>query len=296
MELDEAIGRFLRGMKAADRSSRTVRWYEDILRRFERRGGALTVDALEEYLAERKSEVAHSSFAGEHRAFRRFCSWLVARKHMPNNPMLEIERPRRADPPAPNVATDEIVLRLLEAANGSKFARRDRAIVMVLADTGARLSEFLAITMTNLQVIHERGVEYGRAVIVGKGRKRRVLMIGPAAMSELAAWITERPPEAGDCIWWSEQGQPLTATGIQQILRRLSKRAGLKRVMNPHSFRHGFALAGIANGEDIRTVQYMLGHSQITTTARYLSLSDKMVSDAHDRVSESRFAHVPPLR
>lgn len=296
LELEEAIGKFLRSLTASGRSPRTVRWYADILKRFARRGGELTVDAIEDYLAARRGEVAHASFMGEHRAFRRFCSWLVARKHIPSNPMTEIERPRRADPPPPNVATTEIIWRLLAAADDSRYPLRDRALVLVLADTGARLSEFLAITMDNLQVIHQNGVEYGRAVVVGKGRKRRPLLIGPDAMSALAAWIAERPDAAGNCIWWSDQGAPLTGTGVQQVLLRLSKRAGLKRSMGPHSFRHGFAVEFLDHGGNIRTLQLLMGHENILTTARYLQLADKSVQNAHEQVSELRFANVPPPR
>jgi integrase/recombinase XerD len=293
MELEEAIGKFLRALAAADRSERTIHWYSDILRRFQCRGGRLTAESIEEYLSARRCEISHASLAGEHRTFRRFCSWLVTRGYLAASPMEHIARPGRADPPEPTVATTAVVKQLLFAANGSKRPLRDRALLIVLADTGARLSEFLAITMANLQVVHEQHVDYGQVVILGKGRKRRKLLIGPAAMSELAAWITERPPEAGDCIWWSDQGRPLKASGVRMILRRLSARAGLKKTINPHAFRHGFAVAFLEAGGDIRTLQLDLGHADITTTARYLQLVDTSVRQVHHRISRQRFETLP---
>lgn len=293
MELEEAIVRFERSMRASDRSPRTVRWYLDILRRFQARGGGLSVEALEEYLADRKPEVSHATFAGEHRAFRRFCSWLEKRGYLDRNPMLAIDRPRHADPPPPKVATKPIINRLLVAANDSRWPLRDRALVLVLADTGARLSEFLAITEDNLQIIHRPEADFGRAVIVGKNNKRRPLLIGPAAMSELAAWLVERPPDAGRVIWVSEQGGSLTCVGVQQLLRRLSQRAGLPQAINPHAFRYGAAVEFLELGGDIRRLQLMLGHSDIKMTEHYLQLTDLSVSDEHARVSEQRFAYVP---
>jgi site-specific recombinase XerD len=182
---------------------------------------------------------------------------------------------------------------LFLAANDSQQPLRDRALVLVLADTGARLSEFLAITLTNLQVVHEEHGDYGQVVILGKGRKRRKLLIGPAAMSALAAWIAERPDDAGDCIWCHDHGAPLKAAGVRMILRRLSQRANLKKIMNPHAFRHGFAVTFLEFGGDIRTLQLTLGHADITTTARYLQLVDTSVRETHDRISRQRFASLP---
>ncbi len=294
MELEEAIGKFLRSLAAAGRSERTIRWYGDILRRFQVRGGALTVEAIEEYLSARRREISHASLAGEHRTFRRFCSWLKGRGYIADNPMDKIARPGRSDPPEPTVATTAIVKQLLLAANESKYPLRDRALLLVLADSGARLSEFLSISLRNLQVVHDaNGYDYGQVVIVGKGRKRRKLLIGPAAMSELAAWIADRPPEARDCIWWSDQGGPLKAAGVRMILRRLSLRAGLPKTINPHAFRHGFAVSYLELGGDIRTLQLTLGHADITTTARYLQLVDTSIKQVHDRISLVRFASLP---
>jgi integrase/recombinase XerC/integrase/recombinase XerD len=290
--LEEAIEAFLEGMDAGGRAAKTLRWYSDILHRFADRGGELTRSSVVRYLAQRRREVSPASHAGEHRALRRWCNWLLEKQLIAENPMVLVDRPKPVDT-VPRVATANIVLSLVAAANDSKYPARDRALILTLADTGARLSEFLQITMDNLQIVHSDGVDYGQAWIVGKGARRRRLLIGPDATTELTCWIAERPPEAEKTIWWSDRGNPLSESGVRLILKRLSDRAGLDEHINPHAFRHGCAVDFLEHGGDIRNLQLILGHTQLTTTARYLQLVDRQIREAHDRVSAARFAHLP---
>jgi site-specific recombinase XerD len=233
-------------------------------------------------------KLSEESIRGEHRALRHFCKWLLKHKLISENPMDLVEAPSPTET-VPRIATDQTAITLALAAGGSKYPLRDQALVLVLADTGARLSEFLGITIDNLVITHDVDGDHGEVRLLGKGRRRRRLLIGRTALTTLCDWIAERPPEAGSCIWWSDRGAPLTESGVRLILRRLSRRAGLPEDINPHAFRHGCAVDAITHGADLRTVQLLLGHSQITTTVHYLALADQAIKTSHDRISDARF-------
>jgi site-specific recombinase XerD len=288
LNMNEAVETFLLALKGAGRAPKSLLWYRAILCRFAERAGELSPLAITAYLATRQDEVAPSTVAGEYRALRRFINWCLTQELLTVNPLAKVEAPREPET-VPRIATAETALLLVAAADSGRWPQRDRALVMALADSGARVSELLSMTTQNLHVIHKADGDHGEVLLIGKGRRRRRLLFGRVAMREVQAWIAARPPEAGTWIWWGERGSPLTRYGVRLLLDRLSHRAGLPEVINPHAFRHGCAIDNLVNGADVRTVQLILGHRNVATTIRYLHLADQVVADAHDKLSDRRW-------
>ncbi len=169
---------------------------------------------------------------------------------------------------------DEDLQRLLAACDV-----RDRAIVLLLLDTGLRVSEAAGIGLADLR-------PDGTIKVRGKGARERVVPVGAATRRAIAGVLEGRAPSAGDApLFTGAAGGRLTLTGIQQLLRRLRTRAGVARRCNPHTFRHTFAHRYLMNGGDVFTLQRMLGHSSLEMVRRYVALADGDMATRHRAAS-----------
>ncbi len=196
------------------------------------------------------------------------------------DPTTKLRAPRH-ERRLPNVLTRDEVAKLLEQPVGSEpTALRDRALLEVMYACGLRASEAITLEVSDLDL--ESGVLRAR----GKGSKERLVPVGSAAARALAAYLRRgRPQLAGDrlqaCLFLNRRGGGLTRQGLYKIVQRHARSAGLEQRMSPHTLRHTFATHLLAGGCDLRSLQEMLGHADITTTQLYTHLSAERLRDVY---------------
>ncbi|HEX7083598.1 MAG TPA: tyrosine recombinase [Gaiellaceae bacterium] len=276
-EVDPDVEGFL-ALLAARRASRTVEAYRrdlaDLARHLDRPVGAARVEDLERWVAAQRSAgrspatIARRTAAA--RSFFRHQQLLGAR---PDNPAAELALPRRPRK-LPRTLSPAEVVRLIEAARGTTpRALRDGALVELLYGAGLRVSEAVGLDRTRVD-LEEKLVR-----VLGKGDKERVVPIGTHAVEALRRYLSRgRPfldrrhrPE----LFLNARGGGLTRSGAFLILRRLAAKAGLEpERVHPHLLRHSFATHLLDGGADLRSVQEMLGHADLTTTELYTHVSD----------------------
>ncbi|MDQ3247926.1 MAG: tyrosine-type recombinase/integrase [Chloroflexota bacterium] len=185
--------------------------------------------------------------------------------------------PKLAMPKLPKTIKPAIppqdILQLLDAC----LTARDRCVILVLLDTGARASEFVALNVGDIDP-NTGDV----SIFEGKGRKSRIVFLSARTRREIARhWREEGKPEAREPMWTNPNtGQRLTDSGLRQLLERLAIRAGVPHV-NPHRFRHTFAITSLRNGVPIYLLARMMGHSTIDVLKAYLDIAVDDVREAH---------------
>ena len=240
-----------------------------------------TLDDLETYTAQLRADgLSPATLARRTAAARTFFRHLQLIGAREDNPAAEVALPRRTRSLPRTLSAGEAE-RLVEAASGTTpRALRDRALVELLYGAGLRVSEAIGLERSGVD-LDERAVR-----VLGKGGKERVVPVGRQAVEALRRYLSRgRPyldrrhrPE----LFLNARGGALTRSGAFLILRRLAEAAGLEpgRV-HPHLLRHSFATHLIEGGADLRSVQEMLGHADLSTTELYTHVSDRRRRDAY---------------
>jgi site-specific recombinase XerD len=275
---DPDLDRFLLNL-AARRSPRTIDAYRrDLSRLGDFRDGPVgeaTVADLERWVAAMRADgLAQSTIARRVSAARSYFRHLGLIGARDDNPAAELSLPRRSRrlPRALSPAETE---RLIEAAAGSTpRALRDRALVELLYGAGLRVSEAVGLEKSAIDL------EARIVRVVGKGDKERLVPLGRPAAEALRRYLALGRPHLDrryrPDLFLNARGGQLTRAGAFLILRRLAEKAGLEpgRV-HPHLLRHSFATHLLEGGADLRSVQEMLGHADLSTTERYTHVSDR---------------------
>ncbi|MBZ0307618.1 MAG: tyrosine-type recombinase/integrase, partial [Anaerolineae bacterium] len=181
------------------------------------------------------------------------------------NPMKGIRFPQPAKQ-APKGVSIEDFIKMLQAAGDDEAGIRDRALLAFLADTGCRLSGLLSLKMENLFL------KDGRAIVSEKGMGFRPVRFTHITARLLAQWLAVRESDTPHVFVSMSSGKGLSESGVNQMLKRLKTRAGVKGNINPHAFRHNFARAYLQSGGDLATLAKLLGHKNINTTASFYAL------------------------
>ena len=232
-------------------------------------------------------------------AWRGFYLWLANQKGLVNkSPLSDIKAPKR-NKPLPKALSVEQAINLVESANkesvqADTFLRaRDRAIVELLYSSGLRLSELLGVDLTPIETKEYASsgwidFEAGEVMVLGKGKKRRTVPVGEAALHALKDWLVVRSNYAStdkgvvQALFINKQGKRASARTIQQHLAALAVKAGLPTHVHPHMLRHSFASHVLQSSGDLRAVQEMLGHASITSTQIYTALDFQHLAQAYD--------------
>jgi len=200
-----------------------------------------------------------------YKAIQRFFNWLKDEQLIVKTPMQNIKPPKKEQRIVKPFSQQDID-NLLLLCSGNHFVNiRNRAIILVFLDTGLRLAELAGIQLND--------VDFDRETIkvMGKGAKERVVRAGKTAQKALLKYLLSRH-DNHPCLWVTEEGRPLSKTGVQTTIKRLCYRAEIKDAKwGPHSFRHTFGTQALLNGADIREVQSLLGHSTLKTTLTYVA-------------------------
>jgi integrase/recombinase XerD len=263
----------------ARRAPRTVDAYRrDLAQLSAWRGGPVgqaTTEELERWLAGMRADgVAPSTAARRVAAVRSFFRHQMLLGVREDNPAAALQLPRRART-LPRTLSPSEAERLIEAAAGTTpRSMRDRALVELMYGAGLRVSEATGL--------HRRSVDLDDRIVraLGKGSKERIVPLGRPAVEALRRYIAMGRPHldrrSRPELFLNARGGPLTRAGAFLILRRLAEKAGLepKRV-HPHLLRHSFATHLLEGGADLRSVQEMLGHADLSTTELYTHVSDR---------------------
>jgi len=258
------------------KSPRTVRAYRETVTRFLRllpedvaRPNDVQADHIYGYLGsftDRSLETRHRYF----REVRCFFNWLVDLNYLERSPFRGLKNVRLPQRIVEPFSVTEIEA-LLHACGDTTMSERDRAVVLVLLDTGARCSEVVQLKIEDLDLESRR-----LRILHGKGNKQRVVPFAARCAAALSAYLVARGADPGPLFVAGTRHRGLTAdvalrpNGLKQLLRRLGRRAGVEKV-HAHRFRHTFATWAIQHDARELDVQYLLGHSSPDMVRRYSS-------------------------
>lgn len=291
--MSHMIDRFLRYAEfERNFSAHTLRAYRKDLEEFAEflgvrnsfRPGEVTPLKLRQFLALLRSR--QSSRATIHRklaAIRSFYRFLVRQGLAESNPAKSVSTPKM-EKKLPTFLDETQVQKLLGAPKGDAFqAVRDRAILETLYSTGCRVSELVAANMDDLDLVSES------LTARGKGRKVRLCPLGRCAVSALRAYLehrkrlAERPRSDRHALFLNRAGARLSGRSVGRLLEKYIKQEGLAVRASPHTLRHSFATHLLNRGADLRAVQELLGHANLSTTQIYTHVTTERLKEVYDR-------------
>ncbi|MBN8610793.1 MAG: site-specific tyrosine recombinase XerD [Deltaproteobacteria bacterium] len=235
---------------------------------------------LSRFLAHRSREgLGARSQARLLSALRGLFGYLVAEKHVRADPT-ELIDPPRAPKKLPVVLSRDEVLALLEAPDEeTPRGLRDGAMLHTMYAAGLRVSELVGLTLGDVNL------ETGFVQAFGKGGKRRIVPLGAPARRRIERWRLEVrsrwAPDSSRALFVTHLGKPMTRQGFFALVRRYALQAGITKTISPHKLRHSFATHLLLGGADLRAVQTMLGHADITTTQVYTHVTGDHLSHVH---------------
>ena len=243
---------------------------------------AVRTQDITDYLAMRKGDgIAASSLRIELIALKIFFRWLAARGHRQGDPA-EPVLPPRVELRLPDTLNEVEVQRLIESVQGQgPLDLRDRAMLEIFYASGLRISEVTGARLENLNL------DEGFIRITGKGNKTRLVPVGAAARSAVQRWLeVARPklvkPKTQSFIFLNRNGGRLTTARVWQIVKERAALAGMDPAkVHPHLLRHSFATHLLGNGADLRVIQEMLGHADISTTQIYTHVDQRRLKETH---------------
>ncbi|HEX7063002.1 MAG TPA: site-specific tyrosine recombinase XerD [Woeseiaceae bacterium] len=238
---------------------------------------------LLDFLARRvESGAKPRSTARQLSSFRRFFRYMMQEGLRDNDPTADIDMPRIGRS-LPRTLTEDEVDALLQAPNTDEpLGHRDRAMLELLYATGLRVSEL--INLRQSQVNFNQGV----LRIVGKGDRERLIPLGDEALRWLSEFIESPRMEIllerqTDYLFPTRRGDRMTRQAFWHIIKRYAQKAGIKKKLSPHSLRHAFATHLLNRGADLRVVQLLLGHSDLSTTQIYTHVARERLKDLHSQ-------------
>ena len=206
-------------------------------------------------------------------SIKSFYIFLVKRNFIKNSPLNDVVTPKQEKYLPESMSEDEVD-KLLNSPNvANKIENRDKAMIEMLYATGMRISELVNLKMTD--------VDMKRCVVkvFGKGSKERLVPFGETALDSLKAYLNERVQSSSKEIFLSNRGKKMTRVAFWQRVKIYLVRENLKNSISPHTLRHAFATHLLNRGADLRSVQLLLGHSDLSTTQIYTHIAKQRLSD-----------------
>lgn len=212
-------------------------------------------------------------------ACRGFFRYLLAQRLVKTNPFTGATAPK-ADKRLPKVMSVDQVSLLVAVADKEPLAIRDRAIMELLYSSGLRLSE-----LTGLDMLH-MDLSGGLVRVTGKGNKQREVPVGRLALAAIRDWLAVRPsmaPASEPALFVSSRGRRISNRTVQQRIRLWARKQGLDTIVHPHMLRHSFATHVLESSGELRAVQELLGHANISTTQVYTHLDFQHLATVYDK-------------
>ena len=256
-------------------------YFEFILSNWDKNISAITKDFIEEYINVKKSAgSASTTIARIIASIRSYHKFLVSEDLVEQNPSVLLSSPR-LQKFRPDALSEEEINAITEAIDDSyQFAKRDKAIIEMLYSCGIRVTELCDLETSNL-IFEDDLIR-----VMGKGSKERLLPIGGRAKRFLNDYLDYSRHKlikktSSSSIFVSRNGKPLTRAMINNILKKWCRAAGITKSISPHTLRHSFATHLLEGGADLRFVQALLGHSDISTTQIYTHLDKHHLKEVY---------------
>lgn len=300
MILEKAVDLFLTA-RTGEIAPSTVAWYASHLKNLCAPLGHRPLDSitLDDLRAWRMDVVTHNTRYDDHpyrpsanttglspttqhdrvMVARIFFAWCLEEGLLTTNPAARLHPPRRPKNQEPKAISEDDIRALHLIAQPSP---RDHALIHCLAETGCRVAGLTTLTLNAVNL------NTGELTVTEKGNKTRPVYLLADGCSALRAWLTVRPAVAHEYVFVARLGNPLTTSGVYQILARLAEEAGVNHA-NPHAFRHAFARGMLQSGLSLEAVSDLMGHSSIVVTAESYAIWTKgELHGKHTAASEKR--------
>jgi len=214
-------------------------------------------------------------------SLRSWCRFLRRQGKLDQDPAAGLRGPRK-DKALPHFLPAEGIQKMLALPVGENpLSRRDRALLETAYSAGVRVAELVGLNLEDLDL------DESCATVRGKGRRERIVFLGPQALESIHSWMPDRDtmakPKAAQALFLNKNGTRLTVRSVGRILSKYLGPAGLDPNASPHSLRHSFATHLLNQGADIRGVQELLGHKSLATTQIYTHLSTTKLRDHYTK-------------
>jgi tyrosine recombinase XerC len=212
-------------------------------------------------------------------SLRSFFRFLTREGYIKTNPILILSSPK-SDKHLPQFLTEEEVGRLISSTfSGGKIderSLRDRAILETFYSTGIRISELVGLSTDDIDFIG------GIIKVMGKGKKERIVPIGEAALTSIKNYFNKRKKQS-QAVFLNKNGKRITDRGVRDIVYKYLRLASIKHGVSPHTLRHSFATHLLNRGADLRSIQELLGHANLSTTQIYTHLTTDRLKSVYDK-------------
>lgn len=290
MDLNESAEQFLSYLQSARRlSPHTLSGYRRDLDQFLNfcaeqhflRPAAIDMAAIRHFVGQRRAAgTGGRSIQRQLSALRTYFNYLVREGHCENNPALGIQAPK-SPKRLPKALSPEDLEQMLSGAPDSWIATRDQAIAELFYSSGLRLAELISLNKQSIQFAD------ALVTVTGKGNKARTVPVGKMAVAALKAWLKIRdlhcPDPTESALFISQRGTRLSPRSIQLRLKAMAQQQGLYQAVHPHMLRHSFASHLLESSSDLRAVQELLGHANLSTTQVYTHLDFQHLSKVYDK-------------
>jgi len=239
--------------------------------------GKIDYLTLRKYLATLKEKnLANRSVNRRLSTLRSFFKFLTREGLVKTNPISSLSSPKQ-EKHLPLFLTEEEVTKLIDSVMPKdERGFRDRAILETFYSTGIRISELAGLGRDDIDFIG------GIVKVMGKGKKERIVPIGDKAISAVRDYLNKRSKDI-EAIFLNKSGRRITTRGIRNIVGKYIRLAGMKHGVSPHTLRHSFATHLLNRGADLRSVQELLGHANLSTTQIYTHLTTDRLKNVYDK-------------
>jgi len=242
----------------------------------------INIDILTEYINHLSKRLSRRSLARSISAIRTFFKFLILEGIIHENPARFLEVPKISKTLPGILNEHEIELLLNQPSSSTPIGLRDKAMIELLYATGVRVSELVNLKLSDIDL------NVGYIKVRGKGSKERFVPIGEKAISVLKEYIDKArakfdKKKGSPYLFLNNRGKPFSRQGFWKILKAYARKAGVKKRITPHIIRHSFATHLLKNGADLRSVQMMLGHSDISTTQIYTHIDRSYLKEVYNR-------------
>ncbi len=238
--------------------------------------------SLLSYMAIRSGQVSARSSARSLSSLRRFFRWMLREDLIETDPSASIKSPK-LNKTLPGSLTEQEIEALLAAPDtGNAYGLRDKAMLELMYASGLRVSELINLELGQIDV------RLGVLKVLGKGNKERLVPVGEQALDSLADYMKTGRHELlsqtnSSHLFLSKRGSGMSRQAFWQLIRRYATLAGIRTKVSPHTLRHAFATHLLNHGADLRTLQMLLGHADLSTTQIYTHVATARLQEIHQK-------------
>jgi integrase/recombinase XerD len=215
-------------------------------------------------------------------SIKQFFKYLIIEKLIAQDPASQIKTPKMKKSIPGVVSLDDVETLLVTPDEYTPEGLRDSAMLEVLYATGIRVSELIGLKLNDVNFDH------GYVIVYGKGSKERLVPVGEAARQKMRAYLADSRPlilksRDAKTLFVTRRGKGMTRQGFWKLIKNYALKAGIPKKISPHTLRHSFATHLLERGADLRTIQIMLGHSDISTTQIYTHVEGERLKEIHKK-------------